>query len=398
LPFFKLLQGATLFGPSEMGQGDVLIAGERIAEVSPDLDPFASLPGIEVVDLKGRVLTPGFVDPHVHILGGGGGGGFQTRGPELFLSEITSAGTTTVVGVIGTDGVTRDLTALLAKAHALEEEGITTHLWSGAYFYPPPTFTGSAWRDLVLIEKVLGVGEVAISDVRSTEPTIQELTRLVSEARMGGCLAGKPGLLHLHVGPGKAGLKPLFEVCEGSEVPITQLFPTHLNRTRKLLEDAAKFAKAGGFIDLTASFTPARGLPASVPAAEALVYLREEGVPLDRVTLSTDGNGIFIPEGDRDFIKWPLSALHEQFREAVTERDLPIPDVLATITENTAKVLGLYPGKGSLTAGADADLVILDGDLQIEGVYARGRKMVEDGKPVIFGRFEAGTDKAKGPE
>ena len=191
-----------------MGQGDVLIAGEKIAEVSPDLGPFASLPGIEVVDLKGRVLTPGFVDPYVHILGGGGGGGFQTRGPELFLSEITSAGTTTVVGVIGTDGVTRDLTALLAKAHALEEEGITTHLWSGAYFYPPPTFTGSAWRDLVLIEKVLGVGEVAISDVRSTEPTIQELTRLVSEARMGGRLAGKPGLLHLHVGPGKAGLKP----------------------------------------------------------------------------------------------------------------------------------------------------------------------------------------------
>ena len=79
MPFFKLLQGATLFGPSEMGPGDVLIAGEKIAEVSPDLGPFASLPGIEVVDLKGRVLTPGFVDPHVHILGGAAVGPMVNR-------------------------------------------------------------------------------------------------------------------------------------------------------------------------------------------------------------------------------------------------------------------------------------------------------------------------------
>jgi beta-aspartyl-dipeptidase (metallo-type) len=371
-----------------MGRGDVLIAGDRIAHVAPELGRWRALPDVEVVNLTGKILTPGFIDLHVHILGGGGGSGFATRGPELFLSEITSAGTTTVVGVIGTDGVTRDLTALLSKAHALQSEGITTYIWSGAYFYPPPTLTGAVWKDLVLVDKVLGIGEVAISDVRSTEPTTQELIRLAAEARMGGRIAGKSGLLHLHVGPGRAGLKPLFEVCERSEVPIVQLFPTHLNRSRKLLEEAATFAKAGGNIDLTASFTPARGLPTSVPAAEALAYLRKEGVPLERVTLSTDGNGIFIPPGARDYIRWPLSALHEELRGAVVERDLPFSEALATVTENPAKVLGLHPGKGSLSPGADADLVVLDKDLRIDSVYARGRKVVEDGKAVVFGRFE----------
>jgi beta-aspartyl-dipeptidase (metallo-type) len=390
LSFFKLLRGADLYDPSEIGPGDVLIAGEKIAAIEPDLREWGSLAGVEVVDLKGRILAPGFIDPHVHILGGGGGAGFETRGPEVFLSEIIATGTTTVVGVIGTDGVTRDLTALLAKACALQAEGISTYIWSGAYFYPPPTFTGSPWRDLVLIDKVLGVGEVAISDVRSTEPTVQELIRLAAEARMGGQLAGKPGLLHLHGGPGKAGLRALFEVCEESEVPISQLYPTHLNRSRSLLEEAATFAKAGGTIDLTASFTPSRGLESSVPASEALVYLRKEGAPLERVTFSTDGNGIFTPAGSPDFIKWPLSALHEQFRAAVTENGLPLSDVLATTTKNVAKVLGIYPQKGSLSVEADADLVVFDKDLSIDAVYARGRKVVEEGKAVAFGRFESG--------
>ena len=390
MSFFKLLRGASLYGPNQLGPGDVLTAGEAIAEVGPDLSQFSDLPGVEVQDLDGQILTPGFIDLHVHILGGGGGGGFTTRGPELFLTEAILAGTTTIVGIIGTDGVTRDLTALLAKAHALEGEGISTYIWSGAYFYPPPTLTGAVWRDPVLVEKVVGVGELAISDWRGTEPTWQELARLAAEASMGGRLSGKPGLLHMHVGPGKAGLKPLFEIRESSEVPITQLFPTHLNRNQKLLEEAALFAKAGGNIDLTASFSPARGFPNTVPVSDALTFLRKEGVPLEQVTLSTDGNGIFTPPGAKDPIRWPLSSLWEEVRRTVQEKEVPLSEVLPTVTRNPANRLGLHPKKGSLSVGADADLAIFDSDLRVVSVYARGQKMVEDGKPVVFGRFERG--------
>ncbi len=67
------------------------------------------------------------------LLGGGGEGGFQNRTPEVKLSQLTSAGVTTVVGCLGTDGVGRDMTALISKARGLEAEGITTYPTSEAF-------------------------------------------------------------------------------------------------------------------------------------------------------------------------------------------------------------------------------------------------------------------------
>ena len=71
---------------------------------------------------------PGFIDGHVHMTGGGGEGGYATRTPELSLSDAIRGGVTTIVGCLGTDGVTRSLAALLAKARALDEEGISTFI------------------------------------------------------------------------------------------------------------------------------------------------------------------------------------------------------------------------------------------------------------------------------
>ena len=69
-------------------------------------------------------------------IGGGGEGGFSTRTPEATLSDLTTAGVTTVVGTLGTDGIARDMNALLAKARGLEEEGITTYIYTGSYRLP----------------------------------------------------------------------------------------------------------------------------------------------------------------------------------------------------------------------------------------------------------------------
>ena len=83
-------------------------------------------------------IVPGFIDQHVHVTGGGGGGGFATRGPEAMLTDLTRWGITTVVGITGTDGTTRTPVALLAKVRALEIEGLTAYMWTGAYDVPPP--------------------------------------------------------------------------------------------------------------------------------------------------------------------------------------------------------------------------------------------------------------------
>ena len=74
--------------------------------------------GYDTIDASGCIVLPGFIDPHQHILGAGGEAGPQTRMREIELRDIVRAGVTTVIGILGTDGTTRHLTSLLAKARA----------------------------------------------------------------------------------------------------------------------------------------------------------------------------------------------------------------------------------------------------------------------------------------
>ena len=246
-----LLKNIDLYAPARSGRTDLLIGGGRIIHVAADIAP----PGdyCEVVDAGGLVATPGFIDAHVHITGGGGEGGFATRTPELVLSDAIRGGVTTIVGCLGTDGITRSQAALLAKARGLDEEGITTFMWTGHYAVPVTTLTGSIERDLILIDKVIGVGEIAISDHRSTQPTFDEFARMAAEARRGGILSGKAGVLHTHLGDGRRALELLRRVVAETEIPRTQFLPTHVNRNAWLFDEGIAWAKAGGFVDFTTS-------------------------------------------------------------------------------------------------------------------------------------------------
>ena len=161
------------------------------------------------------------------------------------LGEIVRGGVTTVIGCLGTDGTTRSLASLLAKARALEEEGITAYIYTGAYEVPPPTITGRVRDDLILIDKVLGCGEVAIGDHRSSQPSKEDIRKLAAESRVGGLLGGKAGVLHLHVGNGRGALQMLLEIAEETEIPISQFTPTHLNRSTAVLDDGIRFAGHG---------------------------------------------------------------------------------------------------------------------------------------------------------
>ncbi len=170
---------------------------------------------------------------------------------------------------------------LLAKARALTLQGLT------AYIY-----TGSVRRDLVLIPEVIGVGEIAISDHRSSQPTLEELVRIAAEARVGGMLGGKRGLVHLHVGSAPTGLELLWRAVETTPIPITQFHPTHVNRTPELLEEATRWVKAGGTADLTA---PSPTLAWEL--SSAVEKLAQVDPSWERFTISSDGGGS-IPKFD----------------------------------------------------------------------------------------------------
>lgn len=238
-----LLRGAEIYAPKRLGKQDILIEGQQITFIGDvSAEAVSALPNATVIDAQGLTATPGFIDPHVHIAGGGGEGGYANRTPEIRISDIVSAGVTTVIGCMGTDGVTRSHADLLAKARALETEGITTFIYTGSYQVPARTLTGSVVDDVVLIDKVIGVGEVAISDRRSFQPTVEALAELVSQSHVGGLLSGKAGVTHFHVGPYKTRLAPLHRLLDEYPIAPQAIYATHITRSPELLADAVELA------------------------------------------------------------------------------------------------------------------------------------------------------------
>jgi len=385
---FTLIRGGQVYSPAEVGRRDILIAANKIAKMDRRIDLPRSF-GAEVVEAEGKIITPGFIDLHVHIIGGGGEGGPATRVPEIQLSRIIRAGVTTVLGVLGTDDASRHPESLLAKAIGLEQEGITTYIMVGSYQFPQATITGSVRKDIALIPKVIGVGEIAISDHRSSQPTFEDLAKVAAEARVGGMLGGKPGLVQLHVGEGVKGLEYLFRMAQETEIPIEQFLPTHVARSPAVLEHAIRFAKMGGNVDITAS---GRRLARKVGVGEALRQLSSAQVPVERITLSSDANGsmpVFDKKGSLIRLTVAdIQNLYEEFRYLITEEGFPVADILQCITLNPAKRIKIDGFKGSLEEGKDADLIVFDSDWGIDRVYSLGKLVVSQGKPVVKGTFE----------
>lgn len=384
---FTLIKNAQIYTPEPLGIKDILIAGRSIAKIAERIELPADFKA-HVISAEGKTVVPGFVDLHVHILGGGGEGGFRTRTPEIALSRIAGAGVTTVVGCLGTDDVSRRPEALLAKAMQLEEEGISSYIYTGSYQFPMPTITGSVRRDVTLIPKVVGVGEIAISDHRSSQPTFDELCRVAAEARVGGMIAGKAGVVHLHVGNGSSMLDPILRIVRQTEIPIGQFLPTHLTRTEALLEEAIAFAGMGGNIDFTVG---AEGLGFGSTVARAVKTAMERRIPVERITLSSDSNGS-LPLFDESgrLIRLAVADIRSLFTEftGLVRGGVAMENALKMVTSNPAKRVGIFQHKGSLAVGKDADVVILDHNPAIESVMAVGRLLVHDGVTLVKGTFE----------
>lgn len=375
-----LLKNTHLYAPEPLGLCHLLIADRRIAAVIADGEPLpASGPGVETVDLAGRRVIPGLVDPLVHFIGGGGEGGFGTRTPELALEDALASGVTTLVGALGTDALTRTPANLLGKARELAAGGLTTYCYTGSYQLPPVTLTGSVGSDILFIPDFIGVGEVAISDHRGSQPAASELARLAAEARTAGMLAGKSGIVFIHTGDAPTHLEPLREVARQSAIPLAQFLPTHINRTPELFEDGVRFAREGGRIDFTTSTTPALLADGEVPAAEAVARALHARVDPSRITLSSDANAS-LPRFDAEgrfagLEPGRLGSLFEVLGECVEAHGLPLERALGMVSTHAADALKLT-AKGRLAPGCDADLLVLaDGAWTIDEVWALGRRV-----------------------
>lgn len=387
-----ILENVHVYTPENKGIKSVLIVGDRFEGLYDKLDFKSNNIKVNRVNCEGKFMFPGFIDNHVHILGGGGEGGFTTRTPEIKFTDLTKAGITTVVGCIGTDDVCRNMKTLIAKVKELEGNGISAYCYTGSYSIPVKTITNSIKEDLMLLNDVIGVGEIALSDHRSSQPTYDSFVNLVSQARVGGLLSGKSGIVNVHIGGGARRMDMLFSLIRNTEIPPTQLLPTHVNRTEELFKMGVEYIKEGGYIDFTTSSDEDFLEKGELTASEGLRKILDMNLPISHVTVSSDGNGSMPNFNEkRELIGLKLcnvSSLYGEVKKAILDKGISIELALSTITSNVAKILKLKD-KGEIKSGNIADFVLVNKkNLEIEDVYAKGEQVVKDGTPIKKGVFE----------
>jgi beta-aspartyl-dipeptidase (metallo-type) len=356
----RLIENGDIYAPTPMGRQSLLLLNGRIAKIGfVDRRNVEAL-GVEyeVVDASGCIVCPGLIDPHQHILGGSGERGFRSMTPEIFAEELASAGITSVVGCLGADITMKNMSGLVGKAKALREEGLGAFVWSGGYQVPPATLLHTIREDLLFVQEVIGVGEVAISDRRSMDPDPAELAKVVHEAREGGMLASKCGLTHFHVGDHAKRLSPLRDLIDNFAVDPSWLYATHVERSEELMVEAIELCKRGAHIDIDV---------VEEDLSRWLRFYVHRGGDLSRLTVSSDA-AINSPR-----------VLLEQLRVAIKQYKIPFEQAWALATANTARVLKLGQ-HGTLEVGKRGHFVILEaGSLDLVHVHAEGGWMVRDG-------------------
>jgi beta-aspartyl-dipeptidase (metallo-type) len=378
----KIIRNVHVYAPRDLGRKDLLIGGGKILLVEDSIQA-SGIPA-EVVDGTGKILTPGLIDQHVHITGAGGQQGFASMTPPLEASDLIACGSTTVLGLLGTDGSTKSLQALYAKVKSLEEEGLSACMLTSYFAYPPLTLTGSVRDDMMFIDKVVGC-KIAISDERSSHPSAQELLRLITEVHVAGLLTRKRGILHVHLGALDSGMDVLLELAGKLRAPIRRISPTHVGRTKALFEEAIRFARMGGMIDISTG-----GTHFDEPWKQ-VIYALEQGVSISRMTFSSDGNaGVIVRDGDGNvsgYRRAPVDLNLRQTVRLITDGGLDPADAFRLITSNPAENLSL-PQKGQIAPGMDADCCLFDEDFHLCDVIAGGVMMMRDGVLLKKGNFE----------
>jgi beta-aspartyl-dipeptidase (metallo-type) len=381
----KVIKNGRVYSPDDLGQKDILIAGDTIlsveSRVSTDSLPWPA----EVYDAGGKMILPGIIDPHVHFIGGGGSSGLNSRTKEIAVEQIIEAGVTSAVGVLGFDRASRTLKALLLKTRALEDLGLTAFMLTGSYNLPSLTLTGSVEDDLLLIDKVIGV-KLALGETLANFPEIRDIRNLLAECLRGGHLGGKAGFLQIHMGvQGKVWKKPFMEILREMKIPFSQVVFTHVNRSPDTLDDFLEYIQAGGGVDLTASYTPAER-PGSLTVGESLQRMIRAGVPLDRVTLSSDSNATrMLPDKRIKYLS--VQTLFQVIRDLWLTGEIPRPQLVRLVTENPARSLGLGRIKGLVEPGKHADLIILREPFELDGVVLKGKWARRDGQTLIRDPF-----------
>ncbi|AWI29747.1 N-acetylglucosamine-6-phosphate deacetylase [Streptomyces tirandamycinicus] len=372
-----VLTGARVVLPTGVVEnGRVTVEGTRIGGHAPSDAPS--------VDLSGHWLVPGFVDMHNH---GGGGASFTSGSAEDVLTGVRTHhehGTTTMVA----STVTGDMDFLTHRAGFLSELVEQGDL-AGIHFEGPfisPCRKGAHSGELLRdpdpaeVRKLLDAsrGTARMVTLATELPGGIESVRLLAEH---GVIAA--------IGHTNATYEQTVEAIDAGATVATHLFnamPALGHRApgpiAALLEDERVT------VELINDGTHLH------PAALELAFHRAGAARVAFITDAMDaagfGDGVYhlgplaveVREGVARLVEGGSIAgstltLDTAFRRAATVDALPVEDIVRAISTNPARLLGLHDRVGSIEAGKDADLVVLDADFTLRGVMRKGAWVVE---------------------
>ncbi|MFB9949617.1 amidohydrolase family protein [Rhizobium puerariae] len=383
-----LIEEGEVFSPEPIGQTSIAaIAGRTVALGTSAAGLAACAGSIRRVNARGLRVIPGLIDQHIHFLGGGDANGPLGRVAELHARDLLAAGTTTAVGLLGVDNETRDLRLLLRKTHELRQAGVSAFAYTGGMPLPARHLLDSVCADISFVDQFIGA-KSAVAERLHPNRNWNDLADLAGEVMRARAMSGKAAPLHVHVGPLEEAISPLMRLVSELGMSANQIVPTHVNRTTDfspVFAQAIDFARMGGTIDLTCCVSKIDGNLTGIDVPEAVQTCLDQGVPLDNITMSTDGN---IPATIRDkdgnalgYRTVPPGVLLRDVVRLVHEAGLGWEQALRPATVNVARVLGLADRKGRIAQGFDADYVLLDENGAVRMVIAGGR--------VIFDHMEA---------
>jgi imidazolonepropionase len=370
-------------------RGSVAVAGERIMRVgtAPEVRSMVDGTGARVIDATGKVVIPGFVDPHTHVVFAGSRvDEFAARLRGEDDEELARSGV--AVGILGTAAETRTATDDRLKAEGssrlseMLEAGTTTVESKSGYGLETEaelrSLQVSRWlghsQPADLVETFLGAHAIPSDRPRAVyiDEIVKETIPKVAEEELAAfcdvyCDDGYFTVVETAriLGAGlEHGLKPKLHLDAYSHTGAARLAAElgctsvdHMNHTGKeelrLLRDAGTIAVLMPALDLAVNH------PRPVDARPIL----EIGMP---VALATD----MTPAC------W-LTSMQFVIALACRVSHLTVPEAIRAATLNAARALSLDDEIGSIEPGKLADILILDIGRHEDLAYRLGRDAVQ---------------------
>lgn len=404
-----LLSGGRVVTPAQvLPRGDVLLQGERIAAVSERL---TLPPGGRVLDVAGKTVCPGFVDIHIHGFAGVMVGNLQAspasptgtiKGDIQAVSRrLPQAGTTswlpTLLGAYSYEAI---LAALAESASAMDEgqdgaEVLGLHM-EGPFFNPAPKGPYDRWPPGGVIPKDL-----------ARRPSITELMEMIEASRgrmrvmsFSPELDGALDMIRVMVEHGVvasgahsfASYEQTIAAVAAGMTTVTHMF----NAMRHQDHREPGIIEASLVCDGITGQVISDAIHVHPPALQMAVRCKG----LDNLAITTDNtpyagmpNGPYSDLAGRPLIKTdeyvmvvdgPLFGsvmpMNRQVRTMMRSTGVSLQAAIGMATVTPARLIGVLERKGSLTAGKDADVLVLDDDLNVEMAFCKGRQALPGGE------------------